>query len=253
MKPNEILIWIFTVIAAFALIGGAMFYVKRQQAMNTREISREMPVAQPTPQLPKTLPSTPEPETAAFIETHDSPPAPVPQEPVSLERHQLDLSNIAGQIELDIPFMRIRNKMPLHHTCFQENVSPAINWAKAPEATKSYIVFMERRDKGWQEGDEGFVTWILFNIPENAGGVRPSVPKSSTLPDGSRHATSDHNTVGYVGPCEAMGKFNYAIRVFALDKVLDSEPNTAKYDLIKDMNGHIIDAAEVEFIHYRRF
>ena len=255
MKTNEILIWIFTGVAALAIIGGAVFYVKRQQEMN----------AQPAPVQPAPKPQyqPPEPEVeiieaepeqvAQPVETPDAPPAPVPQQPKTDGKPKLDLSNIAGLIKLDVPFMRIRDKMPLDHTCFQENISPALAWSNAPPATQRYVVFMERRDAGWQDGDEGFVTWTIYDIPQSAGGLGPSIPQSSNLPDGSKQGTADHGTVGYIGPCEAMGKFKYALRVFALDKVLNAPANLAKYDLINTMNGHIIDADEVEFIHYRRF
>lgn len=255
MKTNELLIWIFTAVAALAIIGGAVFFVKRQQALN------EQPILVPPAPAVEMIEPEPEPEIIEEppvdifqpIETPDAPPAPVAQQPKTTGKPKLDLSNVAGLIELDVPFMRIRDKMPLDHSCFQENISPALEWRKAPSDTKSYVVFMERRDAGWQKGDEGYVTWTIYNIPENKGGLGPSIPQSSSLPDGSKQGTADHGTVGYIGPCEAMGKFTYALRVFALDIVLDVPANLAKYDLINAMNGHIIDTDEVEFIHYRRF
>ena len=61
---------------------------------------------------------------------------------------------------------------------------------------------------------------------------------------------SDYNNTGYIGPCESKGRVTYALRLFALDTVLDKPARLGKDSLIRAMNGHIIDAAEQEFTHY---
>ena len=65
-----------------------------------------------------------------------------------------------------------------------------------------------------------------------------------------RFGVSNYGNPEYVGPCDPKGKQKYRIRIFALDTVLDNEVGVSKNDLIRSMNGHIIDMAEINFIHY---
>ncbi len=162
---------------------------------------------------------------------------------------QLLLDNLAGTLNLDIPFLKIRNKMPLEYTCYRNNISPAMDWAGAPSGTQSFVVFLEKKQTG---EEDGFLNWILFNIPGDSSGLVRNQPKNPELENGAKHANSDHNNIGYIGPCDSKGKFTYTLGVFALDTVLDLKPYVNKNDLIRAMNGHIIDAAEQEFIHYYR-
>jgi len=142
----------------------------------------------------------------------------------------------------------VRDKMPLEHTCFRRNISPEINWKGTPAGTKSFVVFMEKREGG----TESFVNWILFDIPETVEHLANAQPQDPVLPNGAKHARSDHHNIGYIGPCDSKGEFQYVLRIFSLDKMLELPPHIGKYDLIRAMNGHIIDAAEQNFTHYYR-
>ena len=159
----------------------------------------------------------------------------------------LQLDNLAGTLKVELPFLKLRKKIPLDNTCFRSNASPAINWQDAPTGTKSYVVFLERR------GTDPLLGWVLFNIPGSASGLPQRISASPELANGTKHALSDHKNIGYIGPCESKGKVKYAFRVFALNKELDLKHSVHKHELIKAMNGHIIDAAEKSFIHYYRF
>ena len=124
-----------------------------------------------------------------------------------------------------------------------------MKWEASPRETQSFAVFMERREKEAAP----YLTWALYNIPATFTGLPQNLPKVPEPGDGMRHARSDHNAAEYVGPCEAKGKIPYALRVFALDAALALPAGAPPDDLIRAMNGHIIDMAEVDFIHYLRF
>lgn len=245
---NNVLIWGATALAVVAILGACVFIALNRQP--------SPPVATQPPQQMAKTDKRPPVETAPVEEEQDEitagpaeetlPPAELVEKETGPPELQLD--NLAGTLKLALPFMDVRNKLPREHTCFHRNISPAMTWAGAPDETQSFVVFMEKR----QPGAKPFVNWILFDIPGSATGLEGARAKVPALAGGIKHASSDHDNVGYNGPCESRGPFNYAIRVFALDTVLEREPGIHKHDLIRAMNGHIIDAAEQEFIHYHR-
>ncbi len=57
--------------------------------------------------------------------------------------------------------------MPEAHTGTGEDVSPALAWSGAPEATASFAVICHDPDAPLvtSEGRYGFAHWILYNIP----------------------------------------------------------------------------------------
>jgi len=237
--------WGVTVLVALAIVGISVYV-----AVNRHGPVQEKTVVRPQP-LPPPVAVTPEVEPAPAVKAE---PAPVeePVRPVVPERAgppKLQLDNLAGTLKVTVPFVAENQKIPLQHTCYRKNVSPAIDWAEAPAGTQSYAIFLERRTT---DDDEPFVNWIVFNIPGDQNGLAENRPRTPELPGGAKHALSNHNNIGYIGPCEPKGRIDYAIRVFALDTVLDIAPGVPKYDLIRAMNGHIIDAAEQSFIHYYR-
>lgn len=252
-NDGSIYVWAGTFFVASAIIGFCV-YVAVSQKKPAMEPAP--PQAQVAPVQTQTPPSVPAPETeaAAPAEPAQPGPQPVPQAPPPEQQAhtgvpQLRLDNLAGTLRVEVPFLRVRDKIPLEHTCFRNNMSPALSWQDAPAGTQSYVVFLERRASG---GQEASVNWILFNVPSDAGGVAQAQPREPVLPGGAKQAKGDAGTVGYIGPCDSKGSFTYALRVFALDTVLDLAPGIGKHDLIRAMNGHIIDAADREFTHYYR-
>lgn len=165
-------------------------------------------------------------------------------------RPKLDLSKIAGTLKLTVPSLsEIDRRLPLDYTCYRKNVSPALTWSGAPSGTKSYVLFLERR----KLKEAPFLVWALYDIPASGKGLPANMPKSKAYTNGMRHALSDHDTAEYVGPCEPRGKIPYAFRLFALDTVLGVPAGLPNRDLMKAMNGHILDAVDVEALHYLRF
>ena len=263
MIQGSATIWGATVLIALAIIGVSVYVAtsgqqqpKAPQPAQAEKTAPARSVTQETGERP-----APQRKMSPVVRQERTEPTPTRrEEPARQEKETekaatgpatLQLDNLAGTLSLSLPFMEIRNKIPLDHTCYRRNESPEMNWAGAPPATKSYVVFLERRT-GNDDG-RAFVTWALFNIPANATGLGAAQSRDATLSNGAKHAMSDHNNIGYIGPCEPKGRYGYAMRVFALDTVLDVPAWVGKDDLIRAMNGHIIDAAEQEFTHYKTY
>lgn len=249
-------IWAGTLFVASAIIGACVFFAlnRPQQTLAPPPAPAvvEKPAAVPVPAIAEqVMPVAP---AEPVIATPAPAPAPVRDialpPPLDNTPVKLDLARLAGTMKIEIPFLSVRNKMPLEHTCYRNNISPAAVWRGAPPGTKSFVVMMEKRTP---PAEYPFTNWVLYNIPPTAKELPDAMPAEAVFPDGARHAKSDHENIGYVGPCEPQGQFTYALRVFALDTVLEFAVPPPKYALFRAMNGHIIDAAEQEFVHYLRY
>jgi len=238
-------IWVITAVAVLAILGLSVYLAKSRSGPGPENIlAPEEVVSLPEPQ-PEPVPpqqKTDQPPAVKQPAVREQQPSRLP-EPDKAAPPKLQLVNLAGTLKLSVPFMAERNKIPLDHTCFRRNESPAMSWHGAPRGTQSYVIFLEKRTT---DNGEPFINWILFDIPGSESGIQ------SSLPDAVKYGLSDHNNIGYIGPCEEKGQFTYALRVFALDKILGLQDSVHKHDLIRAMNGHILDAAEQEFIHYYR-
>lgn len=165
-------------------------------------------------------------------------------------RPLLQLDKLAGTLKLSLPVLTAaEQRLPLEFTCFRANISPPLTWEGAPAGTKSFVVFFERQERDTAP----FINWALFDIPAKNKNLKQNLPKQAEAGEGMRHARSDHSAAEYVGPCEPKGKIPYVGRLFALDTMLDLEPGLPVNDLMRAMNGHIIDVSEVKFIHYLVF
>lgn len=94
---------------------------------------------------------------------------------------------------------RYAGKNPNNANCVGENVSPALAWARAPAATRSFVILMD--DQAGRVG-LGVNHWLAYGI----------APSANALPEGAALAASaglvaGKNTVGmpYLGPCPPRG------------------------------------------------
>jgi len=108
--------------------------------------------------------------------------------------------------------------------CSGENVSPALGWSGAPEATKSFALLVHDPDAS--TGGAGWWHWLVINIPAGATELRKDSGKAdgSKLPSGCVHIDTDFGGPGWGGPCPPMGdkphRYNftlYALKVDGLD------------------------------------
>ena len=67
-----------------------------------------------------------------------------------------------------------------------------------------------------------------------------------------RRATTQ-GSFAYVGPCEPRGVIPYVVRLYALDVKPDLKADADRNALFAAMNGHILDVAEIAFVHDRQY
>jgi hypothetical protein len=108
--------------------------------------------------------------------------------------------------------------------CSGGNVSPALDWSGAPEATKSFALLVHDPDA--PTGGAGWWHWLMINIPAGTIGLGKDAGKAdgSKLPFGCVHIHTDFGGPGWGGPCPPPGdkphRYNftlYALKVDGLD------------------------------------
>ncbi len=125
---------------------------------------------------------------------------------------------------------------PSKYTCSGENISPQLKWICNSEVVKSFVIFLEDLDD--KNGTP--IHWILFNIPSFINQLHEDITTVRNVPDEVCIGTNDFGKIGYTGPCNQSGVHHYAFKIFALDRGLPLVPGSAKNEILKAMEGHII-------------
>lgn len=131
--------------------------------------------------------------------------------------------------------------IPSKYTCDGDDLSPPFAWTDPPEGTMSFALLVDDPDA--PVGD--WVHWLLYNIPRDSRGI----------PEGGSIGISGKNSwpnLGYGGPCPPNGTHRYFFKLYALDTRLNLPEGAQKADLLKAMEGHILDQAELMGVYARR-
>lgn len=131
-------------------------------------------------------------------------------------------------------------KIPSRFTCDGENLSPQLSWSDTPGNTKTLALIFEDPDAPGGI----FVHWVVYNIPKGVTNF-PEGITSENLPEGAKEGTNHFGDIEYGGPCPPSGTHRYYFRLYALDTELQLKPGAGRRDLLKAMEGHILDQAQL--------
>lgn len=196
------------------------------------------------------LPSTESPAEEAITQPED--PAAEPE----------STGEPSGLFAVSSPSFGNGAAIPDRHSCFGDNVSPAVSWSNVPPDAASLLLFMVDPDADMAMGasvSAGFVHWIVYNIPPDTTGFGEGVPAGVALEGGAMQGSNDFaryegpgavfpggspvRLIGYDGPCPPE-QHRYVIAVYALDIVLDVPPDATPGEILDAMQGHIIAEAQ---------
>src|SRR5450759_390870 len=127
------------------------------------------------------------------------------------------------------------------NTCDNLDTSPPLEWAKFPSGTKSFALICDDPDA--PAGT--WVHWVLYNIPANLRELKENQPNTETLNNGAQQGKNDFGKFGYGGPCPPSGTHRYYFKIYALDLELNSNPGITKKELLKAMEGHILEEGQL--------
>lgn len=135
-----------------------------------------------------------------------------------------------------------KEAIPSRYTCDGDDINPPLQF-DVPSSAKSLALIVDDPDA--PRGT--WVHWVVWNIDPNTSEIKEdSVPKSS------RQGINDFGNMSYGGPCPPSGTHRYFFKLYALDVSLNIPSRSAKADLEKAMQGHIIERAEMIGLYRRR-
>ncbi len=128
--------------------------------------------------------------------------------------------------------------IPRKYTGEGPDVSPPLAWTGAPKETREFALICDDPDA---PRAEPWVHWVLWKIP----GDRTSLAEGNS--GGGREGRNDFGRSGYGGPMPppGHGTHHYHFKVYALDVPIDLKPGASKKDLLKAMQGHIVDQGDL--------
>lgn len=147
-------------------------------------------------------------------------------------------------LELGLPkIMKIQSSafennssIPSKYTCDGKDINPPLEIKDIPEGTNSLVLIVDDPDAPMGT----FLHWLVFNINPDI-----SLIEENSLPEGAIQGKNDFGKVNYGGPCPPFGEHRYFFKIFALDKKLDLPEGSKLKEVEKEMEGHILDQAQL--------
>jgi Raf kinase inhibitor-like YbhB/YbcL family protein len=128
-------------------------------------------------------------------------------------------------------------EIPKKFTCDGEDVSPALEWADAPDDTAALALIVDDPDA------RDFVHWVVFDmVGSRSGGLAEGV---SSSPDGPTQTFNDFGRIGWGGPCPPSGTHRYRFTLYALDALLGLTGTPNASDVKVAMQRHVLGEAEL--------
>jgi Raf kinase inhibitor-like YbhB/YbcL family protein len=132
-------------------------------------------------------------------------------------------------------------EFPVTHTCDGGNHSPRLILKGLHAVSVAVMVF-----NPFEKSCCSFSPWIIWNIPP-VQVIPADIPEGGvvTVPIPAVQGINDYGTIGYTAPCPPYGQMiRYQFKVYGLDAMLDLDPGSNKHQLIKAMQGHVIQFGE---------
>lgn len=165
-------------------------------------------------------------------------PTPIPTETAAPTETPAPTATPEPSFRLSSPVFENEGPVPKLYTCSGESISPPLDWTEPPVGTKSFALIADDPDAN------GFIHWVIYNIPAESRGLPENVAKDQELPDGVYQGFSGGAVFGYVGLCPP-NKHRYSFRVYALDLILEKKQGVGKKLLEEAMQGHILAQSEL--------
>lgn len=157
-----------------------------------------------------------------------------------------------GEVTMEPLNVKISVKiLPNDYTCDGEDRSPEIDVGGVNTSiSKSLAIIVNDPDSS---GGGGFIHWIAWNV-ELVKMIPEKIPKTPqvTFPITAVQGENSFGNIGYNGPCPPRGRTHrYFFKVYGLDTLLTIPAGSTKNQLVKAMEGHVVQYGET-YVTYGR-
>jgi len=129
--------------------------------------------------------------------------------------------------------------IPIEYSCDGDNTSPPLAWSRLPAGTESLALTMDDPDAN------GYVHWVMYNIPPDSTGLAAGVLADEELADGSLQGMNSRGEIGYTGPCPPGGEHQYVFRIHALDAEVGLEAGATLAEVEAAIADHVLALSEL--------
>ena len=140
--------------------------------------------------------------------------------------------------------------LPRDYTCDGKDISPEIDIGGVnAKITNSLAILVNDPDAP----GGGFVHWIAWNI-EPVTKIAEKIPKIPvvTFPFNVVQGKNSFGNIGYNGPCPPHGQTHrFFFKVYGLDTDLSLSAGATKDNLVKAMEGHVVQYGETHVTYGR--
>lgn len=127
------------------------------------------------------------------------------------------------------------------YTCEDADVSPPLAFDNLPAGTVSLAVTIE------DAATTGRYLWVIANIDPAGAYV-----DEGSVPPGAAEALGSDGTVGYSGPCPAVGTTGtYRVTAYAVSQMLEIEPGDPANLVVQMLRESAVDVALTTFTYSR--
>ncbi len=138
--------------------------------------------------------------------------------------------------------------IPRIYTCDGRDISPPLRWENAPPGTKGFAMVCDDPDAPMGT----WVHWVIYCIPADSDRLAEAIPATEKLENGTLQGSNDFGRIGYGGPCPPRGKpHRYFFRLYALDTELSIRSGLTKKALLKEIEGHVLETAQLYGVYGR--
>jgi Raf kinase inhibitor-like YbhB/YbcL family protein len=141
-------------------------------------------------------------------------------------------------IEVSSPAFEPGATIPKKHTGEGQDVSPSLRWSTVPQGTREIAIICDDPDA---PTEKPFVHWVIYKIPADQQGL----PEGTI--QGALEGKNDFGRRGYDGcmPPRGHGVHHYHFKVYALDTELAVPEGLSKDELLRAMEGRILEEGEL--------
>lgn len=144
-----------------------------------------------------------------------------------------------GKMKITSSEFQHNDMIPAKFTCEGEDINPELRIENIPQGTKSLALIVDDPDAPMGT----WVHWVVYDIPV------VEVIKENSVP--GKQGNNNFGRLDWGGPCPPSGTHRYFFKVYALDKELNQAEGLRKQELLKLMEGHIIEQAELIGLYKR--